>query len=207
MYRKWLKRLIDLTVAALILVVGSPLWLLVALLVRLKLGSPILFKQTRIGRNHQPFQLLKFRTMTDQRDEDGRLLPDDQRLTTFGKLLRKTSLDEVPQLWNVLRGEMSLIGPRPLLPEYLPRYTPAVLRRHEVRPGITGLAQVSGRNAIDWESKFRFDIQYVDRVTLAGDLKIIGQTILAVIHPSDVSADDHATMPEFKGGTVNDQED
>lgn len=207
MYRIVGKRLIDVGVALFILVLGAPIWLVIALLVLLRLGKPILFKQTRIGRNHRSFQLLKFRTMTTERDENGHLLPDEQRLTKLGKLLRKTSLDEVPQLWNVLLGQMSLIGPRPLLPEYLPRYSQFQLRRHEVRPGITGLAQVSGRNAIDWNEKFKFDVQYVDQVTLLQDLKIIIQTIMTVIRPSDVTAQNHATMPEFKGGLTNDEDD
>ena len=207
MYRVVGKRLIDVGVALFILVLGAPIWFVIALLVRLRLGKLILFKQTRIGRNHRSFQLLKFRTMTTERDENGHLLPDEQRLTKLGKLLRKTSLDEVPQLWNVLLGQMSLIGPRPLLPEYLPRYSQFQLRRHEVRPGITGLAQVSGRNAIDWNEKFKFDVQYVDQVTLLQDLKIIIQTIMTVIRPSDVTAQNHATMPEFKGGLTNDEDD
>lgn len=207
MYRKGGKRMIDATVAGLILLIGAPLWLLVALLVRLRLGTPIFFRQTRIGLNDRPFQLIKFRTMTDGRDARGELLSDAQRLTKFGRLLRKTSLDEVPQLWNVLVGEMSLIGPRPLLPAYLPRYSAKHRQRHLVRPGITGLAQVNGRNAIDWETKFDYDVDYVHHITLIGDVKIVIKTILAVLKPTDVSADDHATMPEFKGGIINDEND
>lgn len=207
MYRNGGKRMIDATVAGLILLIGAPLWLLVALLVRLRLGTPIFFRQTRIGLNDRPFQLIKFRTMTDGRDARGELLSDAQRLTKFGRLLRKTSLDEVPQLWNVLVGEMSLIGPRPLLPAYLPRYSAKHRQRHLVRPGITGLAQVNGRNAIDWETKFDYDVDYVHQITLIGDVKIVVKTILAVLKPTDVSADDHATMPEFKGGIINDEND
>lgn len=207
MYRNGGKRMIDATVAGLILLIGSPLWLLVALLVRLRLGTPIFFRQTRIGLNDRPFQLIKFRTMTDGRDARGELLSDAQRLTKFGRLLRKTSLDEVPQLWNVLVGEMSLIGPRPLLPAYLPRYSAKHRQRHLVRPGITGLAQVNGRNAIDWETKFDYDVDYVHHITLIGDVKIVVKTILAVLKPTDVSTDDHATMPEFKGGIINDEND
>lgn len=207
MYRNGGKRMIDATVAGLILLIGAPLWLLVALLVRLRLGTPIFFRQTRIGLNDRPFQLIKFRTMTDGRDARGELLSDAQRLTKFGRLLRKTSLDEVPQLWNVLVGEMSLIGPRPLLPAYLPRYSAKHRQRHLVRPGITGLAQVNGRNAIDWETKFDYDVDYVHHITLIGDVKIVIKTILAVLKPTDVSADDHATMPEFKGGIINDEND
>ena len=199
--------MIDATVAGLILLIGSPLWLLVALLVRLRLGTPIFFRQTRIGLNDRPFQLIKFRTMTDGRDARGELLSDAQRLTKFGRLLRKTSLDEVPQLWNVLMGEMSLIGPRPLLSAYLPRYSTKHRQRHLVRPGITGLAQVNGRNAIDWETKFDYDVDYVHHITLIGDVKIVVKTVLAVLKPTDVSADDHATMPEFKGGIINDEND
>jgi lipopolysaccharide/colanic/teichoic acid biosynthesis glycosyltransferase len=207
MYRNGGKRMIDATVAGLILLIGSPLWLLVVLLVRLSLGTPIFFRQTRIGLNDRPFQLIKFRTMTDGRDARGELLSDAQRLTRFGRLLRKTSLDEVPQLWNVFVGEMSLIGPRPLLPAYLPRYSTKHRQRHLVRPGITGLAQVNGRNAIDWETKFDYDVDYVHHITLIGDVKIVVKTVLAVLKPTDVSADDHATMPEFKGGIINDEND
>ena len=207
MYRNGGKRMIDATVAGLILLIGAPLWLLVALLVRLRLGTPIFFRQTRIGLNDRPFQLIKFRTMTDGRDARGELLSDAQRLTKFGRLLRKTSLDEVPQLWNVLVGEMSLIGPRPLLPAYLPHYSAKHRQRHLVRPGITGLAQVNGRNAIDWETKFDYDVDYVHQIPLIGDVKIVVKTILAVLKPTDVSADDHATMPEFKGGIINDEND
>lgn len=206
MYRKYLKRGCDMVVAALILIIGAPLWLLITLLVACLIGRPILFKQQRIGLHHQPFTLLKFRTMTNQSDEHGKLLSDQQRLTKFGKLLRKTSLDEIPQLITVVTGKMSLIGPRPLLPEYLPHYSADQLQRHDVRPGITGLAQVSGRNAIDWQTKFNYDIQYVAHVTALTDLKIIINTIKTILSPSDVSAADHATMPIFKGGDAPDED-
>lgn len=206
MYAKYIKRLCDIVVASLILIIGAPLWLLISLLVFTLIGRPIIFKQARIGLHHQPFTLIKFRTMTNQRDDHGELLSDDQRLTKFGKLLRKNSLDEIPQLINVVTGKMSLIGPRPLLPEYLPRYTNEQLQRHDVRPGITGLAQVSGRNAIDWQSKFKYDIQYAHHVTFITDIKIIIGTIKTILQTSDVSADDHATMPIFKGVDSTDED-
>ncbi len=193
------KRIFDFTAALAALLALSPLLIIIALLVRLKHGSPILFRQLRPGMNEQPFALLKFRTMTESRDEAGDLLPDDQRLTQFGRFLRTMSLDELPELINVLKGEMSLVGPRPLLIRYLQRYTPEQKRRHEVRPGITGWAQIHGRNAIDWEEKFNLDVWYVDNRSFWLDLKIIALTIWKVISRQDISADNHATMPEFMG--------
>jgi lipopolysaccharide/colanic/teichoic acid biosynthesis glycosyltransferase len=197
MFAKQVKRYLDLFGAALGIVVLAPLMLVIALVVRWELGSPILFRQRRPGQNHVPFGMLKFRSMSDARDTNGQLLPDDQRLTRFGKLLRSTSLDELPELFNVLRGEMSLVGPRPLLMEYLSRYSPEQARRHEVRPGITGWAQVNGRNALSWDEKFRLDVWYVDHWTLALDLQTLGRTVRQVFQREGISAEGHATMPVF----------
>ena len=193
-----LKRSFDL----LVVVVAAPVWLpvlaIVALVVRGKLGSPVFFRQSRPGWRGRVFELVKFRTMTSARDSAGQLLPDADRLTSFGKWLRATSLDELPELWNVLRGDMSLVGPRPLLVQYLERYTPRQARRHEVRPGITGLAQVSGRNALSWEEKFEWDVRYVESHSLWLDLAILGRTLGAVIRRDGISARGDATMPEFQ---------
>jgi lipopolysaccharide/colanic/teichoic acid biosynthesis glycosyltransferase len=164
-----------------------------------KIGRPVLFRQKRPGRKAEVFEMMKFRTMRDDRGPDGELLPDDQRLIPYGRFLRSSSLDELPEIFNVLKGEMSLVGPRPLLIRYLERYSPQQARRHEARPGITGWAQVNGRNAISWEQKFEFDVWYVDNVSLWLDLKIIGMTFQKVLKRSDISADSHATMPEFMG--------
>jgi lipopolysaccharide/colanic/teichoic acid biosynthesis glycosyltransferase len=194
-----LKRTFDIICAGLALLVLSPVLFLVGMLVRVMLGTPIIFKQPRPGRAGKLFRLLKFRTMTDARDGNGQLLPDKERLTTFGRFLRASSLDELPELLNVLRGDMSLVGPRPLLVEYLPLYTAAQARRHEVRPGITGWAQVNGRNAISWEDKFRLDVWYVDNQSLWLDLKILFMTIAQVFSGSDVNAPGEATMPRFTG--------
>ena len=193
------KRLLDLA-----LVVGAaPLWVpvtaAVAVLVRLRLGSPVLFRQTRAGRGGAPFTMVKFRTMTDGRDARGALLPDERRLTDFGRMLRRTSLDELPELLNVLRGDMSLVGPRPLHMAYLPRYSPRHARRHDVPPGVTGLAQVSGRNAISWPAKFDLDVEYAERASLALDLRILWRTVRAVLLREGISAANDATMPEFTG--------
>ena len=177
---------------------GLPM-LFIALLVRLKLGSPVLFRQVRPGHHGKPFVLYKFRTMSDDRDENGNLLPDAARLTSLGRFLRSTSVDELPALFNVLKGDMSIVGPRPLLMQYLDRYTPEQARRHEVKPGITGWAQVNGRNAISWEEKFRLDVWYVDNWSLALDLRIILMTVLKVVRREGISAKDDATMPEFMG--------
>lgn len=193
------KRLFDVVVSALLLIVLAPVILLLAFLVRLFLGSPVLFKQVRPGLHGRPFTMYKFRTMTDERDDQGRLLPDEQRLTRLGRFLRSTSLDELPELFNVLKGDMSLVGPRPLLMEYLPLYTPEQARRHEVRPGITGWAQVNGRNAITWEEKFKYDVWYVDNWSFWLDIKILLLTILAVLRREGISAEGHATMPVFRG--------
>ena len=196
-----IKRLFDLTVAALALLLLSPLLGLLALLVRLKLGSPVLFRQQRPGLHGKPFTLIKFRTMTDKRDAQGNLLPDAERLTPFGKFLRASSLDELPELWNVLKGEMSLVGPRPLLMEYLLLYTPEQARRHEVRPGITGWAQVNGRNALTWEEKFALDVWYVDNHTLWLDLKVILMTLYKIVKRDGITQPGQATMTPFRGSS------
>lgn len=198
-YEKYIKRLQDMLCALLALIVLSPILLITAFLVRVKLGSPVIFKQERPGLNGKIFTLYKFRTMTDERDSEGNLLPDEERLTKFGKLLRSTSLDELPELLNILFGDIAVIGPRPLLVEYLPRYNAEQRRRHEVRPGLSGLAQVNGRNAISWEDKFKYDIQYVDHVTFLGDWKIIFQTILNVIKRDGINSETAATMEVFMG--------
>jgi lipopolysaccharide/colanic/teichoic acid biosynthesis glycosyltransferase len=198
-YRRWGKRLFDLAVAAPAMVLLAPVFGLLALLVRVRLGAPVFFRQQRPGLAGRPFTILKFRTMTDARDLEGNLLPDAQRLPAFGRFLRSTSLDELPELWNVLRGDMSLVGPRPLLMQYLDRYTPEQARRHEVRPGITGWAQVNGRNALSWEQKFALDVWYVEHVSLALDLRIIGATIGKIIKREGISQPGQATMEEFQG--------
>lgn len=198
-YEKYIKRPQDMLCALLALIVLSPILFLTAFLVRVKLGSPVIFKQERPGLNGKIFTLYKFRTMTDERDSEGNLLPDEVRLTKFGKLLRSTSLDELPELLNILFGDIAVIGPRPLLVEYLPRYNAEQRRRHEVRPGLSGLAQVNGRNAISWEDKFKYDVQYVDHVTFLGDWKIIFQTILNVIKRDGINSETAATMEVFMG--------
>lgn len=201
-YTRGGKRALDVTLASLAVVVTLPVQATVAAMVRRKLGRPALFRQVRPGRFGEPFEILKFRTMTDARAPDGSLLPDEDRLTPFGQFLRSTSLDELPELYNVIRGDMSLVGPRPLLMRYLDRYTPQQARRHEVRPGITGLAQVNGRNEISWEEKFDLDVEYVDRSSLALDLKVLGRTILSVLRRTGISTEGHATAPEFGVETV-----
>lgn len=194
-----MKRLFDLLAASLgLLVLALPL-LALAWQVRRKLGSPVLFTQVRPGLHGKPFRMVKFRTMTDARDASGALLPDAQRLTPFGRFLRASSLDELPELWNVLRGEMSLVGPRPLLMEYLPLYSIEQARRHEVRPGITGWAQVNGRNAISWADKFALDVWYVDHCSLRLDIKILWLTVKKVLVRDGISAAGEATMPKFRG--------
>lgn len=197
MYRKFVKRLLDIIISLTALVVLSPVLLLVAILVRCKLGSPVIFHQDRPGLHEKVFRLYKFRTMTDARDEQGNLLSDEVRLTKFGKLLRATSLDELPELWNILKGDMSLIGPRPLLVRYLPYYTEEERKRHDVRPGLTGLAQVNGRNALGWEGRFSFDIHYVEHVSFMLDLKIIRMTIEKVLKRSDTLSGAEQTVPDF----------
>ncbi|WP_078431938.1 sugar transferase [Metabacillus halosaccharovorans] len=198
-YRKYLKRPMDFVLSLIAIVLLSPVILIVALLVRTKLGSPVLFKQERPGLNEKLFIMYKFRTMTDESDANGELLPDSVRLTKFGKFLRSTSLDELPELINILRGDMSIIGPRPLLTGYLPLYNEHQKRRHEVRPGLSGLAQVSGRNAISWEEKFYLDVQYVDNVSFIGDWKIIFTTIKKVFIREGINSETAATIEPFKG--------
>lgn len=198
-YKKYIKRPMDFVFSLLAIILLSPVLLIVAILVRVKLGSPILFKQKRPGLNEKIFTMYKFRTMTDKRDENGELLPDELRLTKFGKILRSTSLDELPELFNILKGDMSIIGPRPLLVEYLPLYNEHQKRRHEVRPGLSGLAQVNGRNAISWEEKFDLDVEYVDNVTFIGDWKIIFRTIKKVFIREGISSQTAATMEPFRG--------
>jgi len=201
-----MKRVFDLLLAAFgLLALALPL-LMLTWLVRHKLGRPVFFRQIRPGLNGQPFQMLKFRTMTDERGPDGALLPDAVRLTPFGRWLRATSLDELPELWNVLKGDMSLVGPRPLLMEYLPLYTPEQARRHEVRPGITGWAQVNGRNAISWEDKFKLDLWYVDNRNLWLDIKILWLTVKKVLLRDGISAAGEATMPRFAGSDSKEQQ-
>ena len=194
-----MKRFFDFVAALLGLAVLALPLLLLALLIRRKLGSPVLFRQVRPGLNGQPFEMVKFRTMTDARGADGALLPDSQRLTPFGRFLRASSLDELPELWNVLKGEMSLVGPRPLLMEYLPLYSPQQYRRHEVRPGVTGWAQVNGRNAISWEEKFALDVWYVEHQSFWLDVKILLLTVKKVFIKDGISAVGDATMPKFTG--------
>ena len=198
-YEKFIKRPQDFLCALAAIVVLSPVMLVTAILVRTKLGSPIIFKQERPGLNGKIFTLYKFRTMTDKKDENGNFLPDEIRLTSFGKKLRSTSLDELPELFNILNGDMAVVGPRPLLVRYLPRYNEHQARRHEVRPGFTGYAQVNGRNSITWEDKFDKDVYYVDHVTFLGDWKIIFQTVGTVLKREGISSDTSATMEEFMG--------
>lgn len=187
MYAKYIKRMLDFILSLIALIVLSPLMLIIGLLVRIKLGKPIIFKQKRPGKNEKIFTLYKFRTMIDEKDENGNLLPDAKRLTKFGKTLRSTSLDELPELWNILKGEMAIVGPRPLLVEYLPLYNEKQKHRHDVRPGLTGLAQISGRNTIDWEEKFEEDIEYIQNVKFVTDCKIVFKTVSKVLKKEGIS--------------------
>jgi lipopolysaccharide/colanic/teichoic acid biosynthesis glycosyltransferase len=196
---RWAKRWIDIILSSVLLVLLSPLMGAIALLVWWKMGRPVLFRQVRPGLHGKPFVMYKFRTMTNERDAEGNLLPADKRLTPFGKWLRETSLDELPELFNVLKGDMSLVGPRPLLMQYLDRYTPEQARRHEVKPGITGWAQVNGRNSLSWEQKFQMDVWYVDNWSLWFDFKILWCTLRVVLRREGIHAEGHATMPEFLG--------
>lgn len=194
-----LKRLFDILVSLFVLILFSPLYLFLAYKVKKNLGSPVLFKQVRPGLHGKPFEMVKFRTMKDAVDEQGNPLPDAERLTPFGKMLRATSLDELPEFWNVLKGEMSLVGPRPLLMEYLPLYNERQAKRHEVKPGITGYAQVNGRNAISWEQKFELDTWYVENRSFCLDIKILFKTVWKVVAKDDINAVNDATMPKFEG--------
>ncbi len=200
MYRKFIKRLLDIICSLIAIIVLCWLYAILAILVRVRLGSPVLFTQDRPGKDEKIFKLYKFRTMTDEKDVNGELLPDEDRLTKFGKRLRNSSLDELPELFNILKGDMSIIGPRPLLVRYLPRYTEEQRRRHEVRPGLSGWAQVNGRNAISWEEKFAYDVWYVDHVSFSLDVKIVGMTIKkAFVRHEGISSETSATMEEFMG--------
>ena len=199
MYAKYIKRILDFTLSLLALIVLSPLMLIIYILVRIKLGKPAIFKQKRPGKDEKIFTLYKFRTMTDEKDEKGNLLPDEKRLTKFGKFLRSTSLDELPELINIIKGDMAIVGPRPLLVEYLDYYTDEEKHRHDVRPGLTGLAQVSGRNTITWEEKFKQDNKYIKNITSINDIKIIIKTIGKVFKRDGISQDGNATIEKFKG--------
>lgn len=186
MYKKIIKRFLDILISLFGLIILSPVFLIVAILVRIKLGSPVFFKQERPGKDEKIFKLYKFRSMSDKKDENGKLLPDKERLTRFGKILRSTSLDELPELFNILKGDMSLIGPRPLAVRYLPYYNEKEKHRHDVRPGLTGLAQINGRNALNWEERFKYDIEYVNNITFMNDIKIFFKTFIKVLKKEDV---------------------
>lgn len=199
MYKNFVKRILDIILSLIALIIFSPLLISTAILVRFKLGSPILFRQARPGKHEKIFHILKFRTMTDEKDKDGNLLPDEIRLTKFGQFLRSTSIDELPELLNILKGDMAVVGPRPLLVQYLDRYNDEQRHRHDVKPGLTGLAQVNGRNGITWEEKFNYDLQYGKNVTFLGDCKIILQTVQKVFQRQGISSATSVTMEEFKG--------
>lgn len=203
MYKLFFKRFLDFLLSLIAIILLSPIYLIVAILVRVNLGSPVIFKQERPGKDEKIFKMYKFRSMTSETDVEGNLFPDDVRLTSFGKKLRATSLDELPELFNILKGDMSIVGPRPLLTNYLPLYTIEQKKRHDVRPGLTGLAQVSGRNKVSWEVRFRLDVDYVETLSLFLDLKILFLTIKAVIHKDGITSNDSVTMEEFMGGKVD----
>ncbi|MCE4963557.1 sugar transferase [Staphylococcus haemolyticus] len=194
-----IKRILDIVVSATGLVISAPITLTTAVLISKKLGKPVLFKQTRPGINGKPFEIYKFRTMTDERDEKGNLLPNSERMTDFGRLVRKTSIDEIPQLINVLKGDISLVGPRPLLMEYLPLYNDEQKKRHDVKPGITGWAQINGRNTISWEQKFKLDVLYVQNQSIKLDLYILFKTILKVLKRKDINSSETVSMKRFEG--------
>ena len=197
LYEKFLKRMFDIILALIILILFGWIYVIIAILVKAKLGSPVIFCQERPGKDEKIFKLYKFRTMTDQRDENGNLLPDEIRLTKFGKMLRSTSLDELPEIFNILLGDMSFIGPRPLLVSYLPYYTEKEKHRHDVRPGLSGLAQVNGRNSVEWERRFQYDIQYVNKITFWGDVKIVLKSVQKVLMRSDVADNTNAVEGNF----------
>lgn len=206
MYRKVFKRLLDIFCSALFLLVFWWLYVILAILVRMKLGSPVIFRQQRPGLNAVPFDIIKFRTMTDERSKIGELLPDEVRLTKFGKFLRSTSLDELPEIWLIFIGKMSIVGPRPLLMRYIPLYNERQARRHEVRPGLTGYAQAYGRNSLTWEDKFEKDVYYVDHVSFLLDIKILFKTVAVVLKREGISSETSATMEEFKGSVTSKEE-
>lgn len=203
---KYIKRFFDIVSSLIAIIILSPVLIVTAILVRTKLGSPVLFKQERPGKDEKIFTLMKFRTMTDERDENGELLPDEIRLTKFGEFLRSTSIDELPELFNILNGDMSVIGPRPLLVRYLPRYNEHQHRRHEVRPGLSGWAQVNGRNTVSWEDKFDMDVEYVDNYSMFMDIKILFMTVVNVLKHDGISSETSATMEEFMGLEAEKQE-
>lgn len=199
LYKNFFKRMIDIMVSVIALILLSPIFLLLSIVIKMKLGSPVFFSQERPGKNGKIFKMYKFRSMTDAKDIEGKLLPDSERLTEFGRKLRATSLDELPELWNILKGDMSLVGPRPLLTTYLPLYNKFQKRRHEVRPGLTGLAQTNGRNKTTWDERFKLDVQYVDNITFVNDLHIILKTVFKVIRKEGVSSQESVTMEQFLG--------
>ncbi len=199
MYKSFVKRILDIILSVLALIILSPVFIIAIILVRIKLGSPVFFKQARPGKNEKIFYIYKFRTMTDQKDANGNLLPDEIRLTKFGQFLRSTSIDELPELFNILKGDMSVVGPRPLLVQYLDRYNEEQRHRHDVKPGLTGLAQINGRNGISWEEKFKYDLEYIKNITFIGDCKIILQTVIKVFQRTGISSATSVTMEEFKG--------
>ena len=199
MYKNYIKRILDFLLSGIVLIILAIPLIIVGLLIKVQLGSPILFRQKRPGKNGKIFEIIKFRTMNNTKDENGNLLPDDLRLTKFGKFIRSTSIDELPELINILKGDMSIVGPRPLLVEYLDLYNEEQKHRHDVRPGLTGLAQVNGRNCITWETKFKYDIEYVKNVTFINDCKIILKTIEKVLLREDINASENVTMEKFKG--------
>lgn len=194
-----LKRFFDVVMSLVLIIAFFPIFVLLVLVIRFKLGAPVLYKQVRPGLNGKPFEMVKFRSMSNTKDADGNALPDEQRLSSFGKFLRSTSLDELPELWNIFRGDMSFVGPRPLLMEYLPLYSPEQLRRHDVRPGITGWAQVNGRNSISWPERFKLDLWYVDNQSVLLDVRILLKTVYKVLSREGISADGQATMQKFTG--------
>lgn len=204
-YEKYIKRLLDFTLSFLALIILSPVLLVTALLVRIKLGSPIIFHQERPGKSEKIFRLYKFRSMTEECDENGNLLPDDQRLTRFGQFLRSTSLDELPELLNILRGDMSIVGPRPLLVKYLPLYNEEQRHRHDVRPGLTGWAQVHGRNLLSWEDKFKYDVWYAEHISFLTDVHVVFLTVKCIFMREGISAEGSATMEAFTGSPINNE--